>query len=254
MDYVQDTITEQVRAHVSPELSYRSPWISPDSSKDLVGQRNSSQRFGREHRPSWPARCWQQLCALYRCALFALGRRKLSSRRVDRRTVFHAWKRVILRRPIPLLRITVFPLEARAFRPHNGAGMPRTCSLCARPDRGEVDSALRSTEPLRALAQRFTTSPGALCRHRAHHLRPQENPAAREPAPEQSHQVPHPDPPTVTADHTPPASKANLKAVSTDQQANTSPRTPCPKCGERSYRQMSDGRVVCVYCVKLPTY
>jgi transposase-like protein len=132
--------------------------------------------------------------------------------------------------------------------------IPGGCPICVRADRSAIDLALRSPESLRALAQRFGTNPVALFRHRTRHLN-RQTPAASEPAQEQCGQVPHPDPPTVAEVHLPPpATKADMVPASTDEQANTSPRTPCPKCGEKSWRQMPDGRVLCAYCHKLPTY
>ena len=46
--------------------------------------------------------------------------------------------------------------------------MPRSCSTCSRPDRLDVDEALATFAPLRALAARFGTSAAALHRHRRH--------------------------------------------------------------------------------------
>lgn len=133
--------------------------------------------------------------------------------------------------------------------------MARNCSICARSDRSLVDSALRSKEPLRALAQRFATSAGALCRHRAHHLTAQETPTASEPAPEQNHQSNQHDPPIVTAAYLAPSvTKAEPLPASTAQQANAPPKIPCSKCGEKSWRLSCDGRILCNYCSRLPIY
>lgn len=133
--------------------------------------------------------------------------------------------------------------------------MPRGCTICIRTDRSAVDTALLSQETLRTMAQRFGTSPAALFRHRENHLSTQETLPTAEPAQEPNRQVHQPDPPNVTVDHLPlVATKENLVPASTTQPGNTPPLSPCPTCGEKSYRQLSDGRVMCVYCHKLPTY
>ena len=50
--------------------------------------------------------------------------------------------------------------------------MPRTCTVCAHPDRDAVDAALVAGEAFRHVAARFGLSTGALQRHRAAHLPP----------------------------------------------------------------------------------
>ena len=46
----------------------------------------------------------------------------------------------------------------------------RTCTICYRPDREDIDEALITGEPFRHIASRTGTSTGALQRHKADHL------------------------------------------------------------------------------------
>ena len=46
--------------------------------------------------------------------------------------------------------------------------MPRTCTVCAHPERAEIDRALLSGEPLRNIAERVSLSATSLFRHKAH--------------------------------------------------------------------------------------
>ncbi len=46
--------------------------------------------------------------------------------------------------------------------------MPRVCSICSHEDREEINAALLSETPLRAMARRYATSKDALARHREH--------------------------------------------------------------------------------------
>ena len=46
--------------------------------------------------------------------------------------------------------------------------MPRTCTVCAHPERPAIDAALVAGEPYRGIAQRFAASPDAVLRHKAH--------------------------------------------------------------------------------------
>lgn len=46
--------------------------------------------------------------------------------------------------------------------------MPRSCSICTRADRAEIDGGLTSGTPLRLLAKRTGTSTGSLIRHKQH--------------------------------------------------------------------------------------
>ncbi len=47
--------------------------------------------------------------------------------------------------------------------------MPSVCTLCRRPDKGEINAALvAGAESLRLMAKRFGTSPATLTRHREH--------------------------------------------------------------------------------------
>ncbi len=48
--------------------------------------------------------------------------------------------------------------------------MPRTCTVCAHPQRASIDHALVAGEPYRAIARRFTASPDAVLRHKTAHL------------------------------------------------------------------------------------
>lgn len=48
--------------------------------------------------------------------------------------------------------------------------MPRTCTVCAHPQRGGIDRALVNSEPLRSIAQQYGTSATALHRHKEDHL------------------------------------------------------------------------------------
>jgi len=48
--------------------------------------------------------------------------------------------------------------------------MPRTCTVCQHPDRGDIDRALLAGEPLRNIAERFRLSTTALHRHKRDHL------------------------------------------------------------------------------------
>ena len=48
--------------------------------------------------------------------------------------------------------------------------MPRRCSVCAHPDRADIDSALVSGEPYRSIAKRFGASESAVYRHQQDHL------------------------------------------------------------------------------------
>lgn len=46
--------------------------------------------------------------------------------------------------------------------------MPRTCTICTREERPEIDRALLDGEALRDIARRYATSKDALARHREH--------------------------------------------------------------------------------------
>ncbi|MDP9359694.1 MAG: hypothetical protein M3R02_31305 [Chloroflexota bacterium] len=48
--------------------------------------------------------------------------------------------------------------------------MPRTCTVCAHPQRASIDHALVAGEPYRAIARRFAASPDAVLRHKTAHL------------------------------------------------------------------------------------
>lgn len=48
--------------------------------------------------------------------------------------------------------------------------MPRTCTICAHPQRTSIDHALVAGEPYRAIARRFAASPDAVLRHKTTHL------------------------------------------------------------------------------------
>ncbi len=48
--------------------------------------------------------------------------------------------------------------------------MPRTCTVCAHPDRGEIEKCLVESVPYRIIASRFGTSSTSLQRHKAEHL------------------------------------------------------------------------------------
>ena len=48
--------------------------------------------------------------------------------------------------------------------------MPRTCTVCSHPERGEIDRALVSRRPFRNIAQQFSPSVWALVRHHDDHL------------------------------------------------------------------------------------
>ncbi len=48
--------------------------------------------------------------------------------------------------------------------------MPRTCTICTHPQRGDIDAALVAGEPYRSIAQRFAVSPDAVLRHKRDHL------------------------------------------------------------------------------------
>jgi len=50
--------------------------------------------------------------------------------------------------------------------------MPRVCTVCQHPSRGDIDRALLDGEPLRNIAERFRLSTTALHRHKADHLSP----------------------------------------------------------------------------------
>ena len=46
--------------------------------------------------------------------------------------------------------------------------MPRTCLACSSPERGAIDKALATGEPLRNIAKRVSISPAGLLRHKSH--------------------------------------------------------------------------------------
>jgi hypothetical protein len=46
--------------------------------------------------------------------------------------------------------------------------MPRTCAVCGRTERDEIDQALLAGEPLRNIAKRVSLSVASLFRHKAH--------------------------------------------------------------------------------------
>ena len=48
--------------------------------------------------------------------------------------------------------------------------MPRRCTICAHPERDDVNQALVAGGPFRNIAERFGTSATALFRHKADHL------------------------------------------------------------------------------------
>ena len=48
--------------------------------------------------------------------------------------------------------------------------MPRTCTVCAHPERAILDAALVRGEPLRDIAGRYAVSKSAVARHKAEHL------------------------------------------------------------------------------------
>jgi len=48
--------------------------------------------------------------------------------------------------------------------------MPRTCTVCANPQRAAIDAALVAGEAFRHIASRHGVSTGALQRHRAEHI------------------------------------------------------------------------------------
>src|SRR5438874_9186063 len=48
--------------------------------------------------------------------------------------------------------------------------MPRPCTICNHPQRGAIDLALATGDPVRNIAERFDTTHTALLRHRANHL------------------------------------------------------------------------------------
>jgi hypothetical protein len=48
--------------------------------------------------------------------------------------------------------------------------MPRTCTVCAHPERADIDKALLAGEPYRNIAAQKNLSPSALVRHKAEHL------------------------------------------------------------------------------------
>ena len=48
--------------------------------------------------------------------------------------------------------------------------MPRTCTVCAHDARAKIDRALVASEPLRAIADRWSVSKTSLMRHKAEHV------------------------------------------------------------------------------------
>jgi len=48
--------------------------------------------------------------------------------------------------------------------------VPRTCTVCAHPDRGEIEKCLVESVPYRIIASRFGTSATSLQRHKSEHL------------------------------------------------------------------------------------
>jgi len=46
--------------------------------------------------------------------------------------------------------------------------VPRTCLACASPERGAIERALVSREPLRNISKRVSISPAGLLRHKKH--------------------------------------------------------------------------------------
>ena len=50
--------------------------------------------------------------------------------------------------------------------------MPRTCTICAHPEREAINAALVAGEPYRVIAQRYAASPDAVCRQKIDHIPP----------------------------------------------------------------------------------
>jgi hypothetical protein len=48
--------------------------------------------------------------------------------------------------------------------------MSRTCTICTHPQRTEIDEALATSKPIRAISALFRVSEDALPRHKATHL------------------------------------------------------------------------------------
>src|SRR5512135_2726012 len=48
--------------------------------------------------------------------------------------------------------------------------MPRTCTICAHPDRSGIDKSLLAGEPFRKIAKHTATSAASLFRHRNGHI------------------------------------------------------------------------------------
>jgi hypothetical protein len=48
--------------------------------------------------------------------------------------------------------------------------MPRTCTICAHPDRGKIETAIVSETPYRNIAKQFGISPAAITRHSTEHI------------------------------------------------------------------------------------
>jgi hypothetical protein len=52
--------------------------------------------------------------------------------------------------------------------------MVKRCSVCSHPSRAEIDRGLMNAVPYRILAEQFSLSPSALCRHGKHLTRHRE--------------------------------------------------------------------------------
>src|SRR5262249_22285176 len=68
-------------------------------------------------------------------------------------------------------RTGAWPIDAHRWEHRRRVAlMPRTCTVCAHPERAAIDAALMAGEPYRHIAIRFATSVGALQRHQADHV------------------------------------------------------------------------------------
>ena len=157
--------------------------------------------------------------------------------------------------------------------------MARPCGTCNHKNRSEIERALESGQPIRAVAARFGVSRSALHRHTSHLLRavpPQTSePVGQEQQPGEDLHAPEGvpavlSPLTSIPEPLAPESPDGLTALSgqPEPEAPSQPATaqeqpalqkytggrlgPCPVCGSNRWRQL-DGHLTCDVCHPLPS-
>jgi hypothetical protein len=121
--------------------------------------------------------------------------------------------------------------------------MPRGCSICGHPRQQEIDQAIVSREPWRAIAARTGTSSSALYRHGQHVV------------------VSLPELCPKPVDRLAPALAENRRVLCRGhghtsaeviQPVNGRSPGPCSNCGYNAWRLRPDATLICSYCHPLP--